>query len=398
MSNSLLTSSIVTAETLSILTNNLFMGKNVHRDVDKIIKAEKPGTTVTIRLPERAVIRTGKTLNVANVAPPSATVTLDSQIGCDFSFDSDELAHSVDRFAERHLQPRAVQIANEIERLGFLEYVNVYNWVGTAGTTPVSYATSVQLLSVVAMENSWPTDGKWCLGLGPAAYGGISGGLTGLHFENPLIAGALEGGKLPHLGEFMTKGTANVATHTVGVYSGTPLTEGAGAEDDTVTDTDAWGSGVSALTKGDVFTIEGVYGVNPLTRASTGRLQHFVVTSAISDTSGDMDIPHSPTIVSTGAYQLVNSIPADEIGITVITGTTGAQNPQNLAWHPEAFALTMATLPSFPEVWGDTITVDGYSMRVIQQYDINNDTRPCRMDVLLGWDTIRRELAARLSG
>ena len=120
MSNTLLTSSIVTAETLSILMNALFMGRNVYRDVDKIIKAEKPGTTVTIRLPERSLIRTGKTLNVANVAPPSATVTLDAQFGADFSFDSDELAHSVDRFAERHLEPRAVQIANEIERLGFL--------------------------------------------------------------------------------------------------------------------------------------------------------------------------------------------------------------------------------------------------------------------------------------
>ena len=74
-----------------------------------------------------------------------------------------------------------------------------------------------------------------------------------------------------------------------------------------------------------------------------------------------------------------------------------------MAWHPEAFALTMAELPTASPymgggVWGDSITVDGYSIRIMADYDINNDSFPCRMDVLLGWDTIRPPLACRLSG
>lgn len=398
MANTIVTPAIATAETLRILKNALYMGRNVYRDADRIIKAEKPGTSVTIRLPDRAVIRNGKTLDVENIASPSASVTLDSQFGCDFSFDSDELAHSVDRFRERYLQPRAVQVANEIERLGFLEYKNVWNWVGTAGSDPSTYATSVELVHTIALEQAWPNDGSWCLALNPSAYTNVTGSLTGLSFEHPLIAGALDGGSLPRLGAFKIFGSANVATHLTGTYAGTTVTEGAGADGDTTTDTDGWSSGASNLTVGDVFTIASVYSVNPLTRTSTGRLQTFVVKTAISDTSGDIDIHHGPTITTTGAYQTVDAAPADGKTVAVKTGTTGASNEQNLAWHKEAFALTMAELPMPDGAWGDTMTVDGYSIRVARQWDVNNDSHPCRLDVLIGWDTIRPELACRLSG
>ena len=399
MANALITPTEVTAETLSILRNNLFMGRYCWRDADKVIKARKAGTAVTIRLPEQAVIRCGKPLDVDDVAPPTATATLDTQFGCDFNFDSDELAHSVDRFRERHLQPRAVQIANEIERLGFLEYVNVWGWVGTAATNPNSYATSVQLVHQYAIEAGWPRDGRWVLALHPTAFAGVMGGQTALGFQHAIAAKALESGELNKLGGFLVEESANVAVHLVGTYAGTTVTEAAGADGDATTDTDGWSSGASNLTKGDVFTIADVFMVNPLTRASTGRLQPFAVTVAISDTAGDMDIQHAPTIRNTGAYQTVNSVPADGKAIVVKTGLTGASNEQNLAWHPEAFALTMAELPIDTEVvWGDTMTVDGYSIRVIKGYDINSDSWPCRLDVLIGWDTIRAQLACRLSG
>jgi len=381
-----------------VLRNNLWMGNHVYRDADQIIKTDKPGTAVTIRLPNRFAIRSGKTLNVGALAEPSATVTLDAQRGVDFSFDSDELAHSIDRYRERYITPAAVQIANEIDKDGHLEYKKVYNWVGTAGTTPSSYATSVQLLSERAGWMAWPRDGSWCLSLDPTAYNKVAGGLTGLSFEHEIPKGALGRGKFAHLGEFMVAQSANVASHLVGTYAGTSVTEGAGANGDTTTDTDGWSSGASDLTLGDVITIADVYEVNPLTRASTGILRTFVVGAAISDTAGDMDIAHSPTITTSGAYQTVNSAPADGKTVTVKTGTTGANNPQNLAWHPDAFALVMAELPKPEGVWGQTVSEDGYSVRVIRDYDVSNDSHPCRLDVLYGWDTIRAELACRLSG
>ena len=37
------------------------------------------------------------------------------------------------------------------------------------------------------------------------------------------------------------------------------------------------------------------------------------------------------------------------------------------------------------------------SMRIVRQYDINNDKLPCRIDVLYGYKTIRPQLACRLA-
>ena len=39
---------------------------------------------------------------------------------------------------------------------------------------------------------------------------------------------------------------------------------------------------------------------------------------------------------------------------------------------------------------------EGISMRIIRQYDINNDKLPCRIDVLYGKKCIRPELAVRV--
>jgi hypothetical protein len=35
-------------------------------------------------------------------------------------------------------------------------------------------------------------------------------------------------------------------------------------------------------------------------------------------------------------------------------------------------------------------------MRIVRQYDINNDLFPCRLDVLYGYKAIRPQLACRI--
>ena len=40
---------------------------------------------------------------------------------------------------------------------------------------------------------------------------------------------------------------------------------------------------------------------------------------------------------------------------------------------------------------------DGISMRIVRQYDINNDKFPTRLDVLYGYKTTRAQLATRLA-
>jgi hypothetical protein len=41
---------------------------------------------------------------------------------------------------------------------------------------------------------------------------------------------------------------------------------------------------------------------------------------------------------------------------------------------------------------------NGISLRVVRQYDINNDRMPCRVDVLYGYSVIRPQMACRVWG
>jgi hypothetical protein len=41
---------------------------------------------------------------------------------------------------------------------------------------------------------------------------------------------------------------------------------------------------------------------------------------------------------------------------------------------------------------------NGISLRVVRQYDINNDRMPCRIDVLYGYSTIRPQMGCRIWG
>ena len=192
----------------------------------------------------------------------------------------------------------------------------------------------------------------------------------------------------------------NIARHTTGRFttSSTPIMNGAGVEGAATLVTDGWDSGAATLKKGDVFTVADVYAVNPQTRQSTGVLQNFVVTADITATGVDITIAISPSLISTGAYQVIYSLPANSAALT-FQGTEETEYPVNLGHCPDAFALAMADLELPDGVdFRATASYKGIKLRIVRAYDINNDNFPCRIDVLYGWKTIRPELATRLWG
>jgi hypothetical protein len=198
-------------------------------------------------------------------------------------------------------------------------------------------------------------------------------------------------------------------THTTGTYTAsTPLVNGADQTGSTIA-TDGWASGAATLNKGDIFTIAGVNSVNPLSYSSSGRLQQFVVTATTSDSSGAMaTLPISPSIITSGALQTVSASPDNNAVITVL-GTTAAAggtlattaSPQSFVYHPDAFAFVMADLMK-PGAGAESTTVRskslGFSIRMVEQYQIGTDQNPSRLDILIGATTIQARLAARVWG
>ena len=178
-------------------------------------------------------------------------------------------------------------------------------------------------------------------------------------------------------------------------------TRGAGNTGYLVNDTVASGdttitvdTGSGAVSQGDVFTIANVFKVHPETKVSTGILQQFVLTA--SATSGANTWSVSPAMVSTGASQNINALPADNAAITFL-GTLSTAVGTSMLYQEGAFAFATADLVMPDGVdWKAREVFDGISMRMIRQYDINNDKFPTRLDVLYGYKTLRPQLAARL--
>jgi hypothetical protein len=157
------------------------------------------------------------------------------------------------------------------------------------------------------------------------------------------------------------------------------------------------------IQQGDVFTMAGVYAVNPQNFQSTGSLQQF--TALASQTSAGTTLtalPVYPPIILTGPFQTVTAAPATSGAVTFIGGTgASVTSPQSLLFHKEAFAMACADLPLPGGVDMAQRVSDqelGLSIRLIRAYDINQDRFPLRIDFLYGWTTLYPQLAARIWG
>jgi hypothetical protein len=390
MANSLLTPSIIAKEALRILMNNMVMGNLVYRDYKK--EFNKIGSTVTIRKPVKFTVRTGATASVQDVTENSTSIVVNKQAGVDFAFVGSDMTLTIDDYSNRYLKPAMNTIANQIDQDLCILYKDVYQSVGTAGTTPATFLALAQAAQKLD-EAACPTDARRLV-LNPAAHWVLADGLKGVY--NPAIVDQLyTKGYLDNKAGFDIYADQNVYSHTKGTATGTPLVNGA-SQTGTSLVTDGWTNSITGILKtGDVFTLAGVFSVNPVSGLSTGNLQQFTVTAdANSDGSGNSTLTISPGITTSGAYKTVSGSPADNAAITVV-----ASHAANIAFHQNAFALVTVPM-EIPDsvVWGARETFNGVSIRVIKDYDVTNDKEITRLDVLYGTKTLYPELACRLLG
>jgi hypothetical protein len=404
MSNTTLTADIVAKEAVMILDNELVMAKKVFRgyeeDFNKKVNGYKVGETITIRKPTDFTVRDGAVMAVQDVTEGSTSITVDQRKGIDFQFTSQELTMKIEDLSERVIKPAMVQLANQIDRdlMGLYKYVP--NWVGTPGQVVNSYADFAKAPERLD-ETSVPTDDR-CAVLSPADHWGLLGSQTALYIQDA-ARGAYRNGSLGMIGGCDTYMSQNVPTHTVG-SDVTTVTVGASITTSTTTyasvkDTNQQTITTSGgtLNAGDVFTIDDVYDVNPVTKVAKPYLKQFTV---ISYTTNSAVI--SPAIIWTGAFQNVAvSSGVTDLNTKAMTfqGTAATGYRQNMVFTKNAFALVTVDLEKPPgAVDVGRRSYKGTRVRVIPVYDGINDVSKWRLDVLYGVKAIDPRLAVRLSG
>ena len=403
MANSLLTIDMITRKSLEILENNSVISRNVNRQYDDSFAVEgaKIGSTLRIRLPDRALVTDGAALQVQDDNEQYTTLTVSTQKHIGINFTSAELTMQLDDFAERVLKPRISQLAASIDADVANAYKSIYSSVGTPGTTP---STSLVLLQANQKLNEYatPMSPRYAT-VNPAANAGLVEGMKGFFNPTGTISSQFKSGMMGEgvLGYDEVNMSQSIVQHTTGSQpvapivsaSTPPTTQGVATLDITYT------SGTKTINQGDVFTIAGVYAVNPQTRQSTGSLQQFVVTANQTLTSTSATINIAPAIyTATNALATVDSFPAASAVITFL-GSASTQYPQNLIYHKDAITLATADLllPQGVDMASRQVH-NGISLRIVRQYDINNDRMPCRVDVLYGYSVIRAPMAVRMWG
>lgn len=438
MSNTLLTIADITNEGLMILENELTLSDKINRNYDDRfgLDGAKIGYTINVRKPARFTVSGGPALDVQDFVETSVPVTLTNQAHVDTQFITSDLLLSMDMFSERVLRPKIAALANSVDTYAALVMKNGTSNItaGTVGTLPTTLTTFLAAGAILDTEAA-PRDGQRAMCTDPFTQAAMVGGLQGLFNPQMSISEQYKKG-------LMARNTVgfdwymdqNIVTQTWGNWAGSPVYSSSPAS--TAVISSGWAdngtlqlkgftNASSTVKVGDTFTLAGVYMVNPQNRNTTKTLRSFVVLpfsgtptsgtfTPVTDVFGNvtggtynatagglLTIQVAVAAIYSGQFQNVSAAPVDTTSAVVPTGTTGANGPQNLAFHRDAFTLASADLPlpGGVDMAARAAHKDvGLSMRIVRQYTINNDALPTRIDILYGVAPLYRELSCRVSG
>lgn len=393
MANTILTPTAVTREALRILHAKAKFIGSINRQYDDQYakKGAKIGNDLKIKLPNQYTVRTGAVLAVQNTVEESVTLSVATQKGVDLNFTSEELTMDLDSFSKQILDPAMARLASEIEKDAYSMYKQVYNMVD-------SDAAALDMLDVldaktIMDENLTPEDDNRTVQLKPRHVPKLINDVKSLFHDSAALKSQYREGMLGRMGGFDFYQNTHATDHTSGTAAKTTGYTVNGATQSGATITIQ--SGSTTFLIGDVVTFAGCNAVHPETKVSLGYLQKFVVTADSGANATSLAI--SPTMVVSGAKQNVSGYPTDTGAVVKVGAGASETLNTSMAYHKDAFTFATADLimPSGVD-FSSRQVLDGISMRIVRQYDINNDQFPCRLDVLYGYKAIRPQMACRI--
>lgn len=404
--NTLITPTWVTKDTALFWKNNIKLVGKFDRQWDESFK-NKPegaqiGDTVQVRLPQRWTVTEGQALQQQAILNQTTPITLNHQQNVAMGWSSVQKTLEIEEVQSRYTMPAGKALANKCDVVAGSEvYKSVYLQYGSPGT-PLSdnqtWADAVATLQNYGVPTPYVAvvDPKTQAAIVPANYA-----LFNLPGNKDIFQTGQFGSGALGVDEWFYD--PNIPTHTTGTFTASTWAVNAASQTGSSLAVD--GAGTYALVAGDEFYIDGVYGVNPLSYTSTGELQKFTLTANVSGSSS-ATLSISPSIITSGQLQTVTGSPADNAAITFIGstgsvgGTMAAQaSRQSFLFNPAAFGFCMADLAD--DLAGARVArardKDAkISMRWVEQYNIQSDQNPRRVDVIYGVAPIEPYFAMRM--
>jgi hypothetical protein len=411
LGNVLLSNDIIAKEALRLLKNNLVFGRIASKRYQE--EYSDVGNTINIQLPARVKSTSGRVIGIKPMVKRTVALTIDQQQNVGLEFTAQDRTLSIGQFSDQFLKSAVAQIANAIDvSIATVAYQQAFFQYGTAGSA-INEDTILDAMAQAELTGH-PQDGLTSVVMDPRDRSAIAKSLK-TKYNPEMVSQAIRKGFIGELDNVATYSSANVRTHLVGAYAGTPLTNGVPAAGATTLVTDGWSNSIALGKKGDVFTVAGVYSVNPQNYDSTGILQQFVLTADVSSNgSGQATLSFSPamndgtqtTVDAAGnstlldAYQNISALPADNAAI-VWAGTTATRYRIAPMFHRDALAFAcppLRKMPEFPISESMTDPDTGLSISMLGGGDITNHTAIYRLDAIWGVKAVYPELITRLIG
>lgn len=394
MSNTLLTPTAVTREALRVAHQSANFISNIDRqhDADFAVSGAKIGDSIKIRQPNQFAVTDGAILSAQDTTEASTTLQLTGRKHVGMGFTTADLSLSIDDFSARFITPAASSLMANVEADALSMYKSVYNQSSNVGAA----ATLAKVLAgrKMLMDGLAPASDR-CVILNTQDNVDLVDGNKALFNDQKVLSKQyLEGAQGRAAGFDFYENTL-LPRHTTGTENGSGITIAVNGANQTGSTITVSNGSSKTLKKGDIITFVGCNRVHPETKADTGVAQQFVVTTDLA--AGGTSLSISPAIVITGATQNVSAAPTTAQNITKVGGASAAHGI-SLAFHKSAFTFATADLILPKGVhFGAREVMDGISLRVVQDYDINNDKLPARLDILYGYVAQRPEFAVRLA-
>jgi hypothetical protein len=369
MSNVLLTPSVIAREALMILQNNIVASDLVYRDVASEFTGAKVGDTITVRRPASFTANEfTSSVSVQNISEGNTTLQLEKHFDVSFEVTSKELSLSLEDFSTQILQPAVIAMAQGVDSYLLSKYVEINQFVGTAGDAPDSLA-DLALVDKALNDAQVPLIGRNAV-VNTQAKADMMGIEAIVRADARGDAGTAlreaSMGRVMGLDWYMSQ---NVKSHTAGVPGGTPTATGtAGAFSITV----ASGGAAGTFKKGDVFTVAG------------DTRQYVVTADATLNGSGAGTVSVYPALATSPSGAAITLV---------------GNHAANLAFHRNAFQLAVVPLAlPMGAAQAEYISYRGMGIRVVYDYNSTAKKDVVSLDLLCGAKAAQPELAVRVLG
>lgn len=404
---------------LLLLKNALVIGRLVNGQFKDEVTDEN-GLIVNIKRPPLFVAQDGEALTLQSVINGSVPVTVDQYKNVHIDVGDLEYIQSYNQLVEDEtMKSAASELAHTIDGSIHDLLVEINSEVGTPGNT-IGSSLEFNKGHTQLMDQSVPnSDLRSVVSFSDGEE--IRGALVGTNIQG-INRSALERTRIPVISEIDLFATNNIRSKTAGTRVATNgLVDGAGQNVNyrDVANTnqqsfiiDTIGA-TETVKRGDIFTIAGVFAVNPRSRQVLPKLKQFVVLADGVASSGEVTMTISPPIIVGGtsdgvgasptlvntAFQTCSAIPADGAAIVFHTAP-GTVTPIRAIFHKRAISLVSARLRT---PFSDTSSFisdpqTGIGIRYWRGSDITTGRHIHRWDTVYGVDFLQRELAVRVNG